>query len=92
MRPYAGTRGDEMTTAVTDITHRPMSELRHMRLYRLKPNNSRRVDTHGWRSWESYQDGMTAEEYMELGNDGGGQRRRRLTWDLRHGRVELRDA
>lgn len=81
-----------MTTAVTDITHRPMSELQHMRVRRLKPNNPRRVDTHGWRSWESYRDGMTVEGYMELGNDSGGHRRRHLTWDLRHGHVELRDA
>lgn len=48
-----------------------------MRIRKLKDKNPRRVDSHGYRSWELIKDGMTYEEYRAAGG-----RPNDLQWDL----------
>jgi hypothetical protein len=77
--------------AITHIKGRPMAEIENLRIVRLTPNNPRRAGTHGAGSWESYTDDMRVKDYIALGGDRGGRRRRHLTWDVEHGFVELHD-
>jgi hypothetical protein len=77
---------------LTNITHLPLAEFQDMQIYRLKPNNPRQAGSRGWRSWETYHNGMIVRDYIALGGDRAGPRRRHLRWDLVHGSVELRDV
>ncbi len=55
------------------------------RIYKLIANNPRRKGTHGWRSWELIENGMTFEEYKSRGG-----RSQDLRWDIDRGRCEVK--
>jgi hypothetical protein len=56
-------------------------------IFKISKTNPRREGTHGWKSWNLLQDGMSFEEYRKAGG-----RNNDLQWDLDKGFCELRDS
>jgi hypothetical protein len=54
-------------------------------IHRIVKGNPRKEGTHGWKSFNLVQDGMTVEDYLKAGG-----RKVDLAWDLDHKFVELR--
>lgn len=81
------------TQAVTKTARgRPVNNL-DKKIYKLITFNPRRKNTHGWKSWELIEDGMTVAEFVKAGG-----RSRDIMWDadpdnFKDGipRLELRD-
>lgn len=56
------------------------------KLYKIADKNPRREGSHGFNSFALIKNGMTYETYI-----AGGGRLQDLTWDVKHGHVEVRD-
>lgn len=57
------------------------------RIIKLRKDNPRREDTHGYNSWNLLKKGMTYEQYIAAGG-----RRVDLAWDIEKGNVKLAKA
>lgn len=55
------------------------------RIYKKVPNNPRKVGTHGWKSFNLIQDGMTYDAFLLAGG-----RNNDLRWDLEKGHIRVK--